>query len=213
MSKRRYSGDRRGTPWYDSDITPEVPQDQLGREFRAQQEPEPCGTVEQRAQAMREAESDDIKLNGVGLAILERRVAEQSTIIAGQRAAIEALRVWIQECSDGVSNLGMRVAKLEDALEVVRLDTIVNAELSNANQDTCIDNGARIEQLEQAVSDEHIICAEHGGVLAAWMRATNAQLHRLLWGHPALEQPTMAEEAARERVEWAIAKLREGDGD
>ncbi len=93
MSKRRYGGDRRGTPWYDSNITPEVPQDQVGREFRAQQETVPCRTVEQRAQAMREAESDDIKLNGVGLAILERRV---------------------QECSDGVSNLGMRVAKLED---------------------------------------------------------------------------------------------------
>ncbi len=31
------------------------------------------------------------------------------------RAAIEELRGWIQECADGVSNLGTRVAKLEDA--------------------------------------------------------------------------------------------------
>ena len=152
------------TPWYDSDITPEVPQDQLGREFRAQQEPEPCGTVEQRAQAMREAESDDIKLNGVGLAILERRVAEQSTIIAGQRAAIEALRVWVQERADGVSNLGMRLSKHED-----------------------MHSGL-------------------GGVMAAWMRATNAQLHRLLWGHPALEQPTTSERQAVTRLESTITQ-------
>ncbi len=33
------------------------------------------------------------------------------------RAAIEALRGWVQECSDGVSNLGMRMAKLEDAAQ------------------------------------------------------------------------------------------------
>ena len=90
-------------------------------------------TPEQRAQLAREAESDDIKLNGVGLAILERRVAEQSALITGQRAAIdklearidnhqghvedklEELRVWVQERADGVSNLGMRLGKLEDA--------------------------------------------------------------------------------------------------
>ncbi len=30
------------------------------------------------------------------------------------RGAIEELRGWIQECSDGVSNLGTRVARLED---------------------------------------------------------------------------------------------------
>ena len=42
-------------------------------------------------------------------------IAENQAIITGQRAAIEELRVWVQERADGVSNLGMRVAKLEDA--------------------------------------------------------------------------------------------------
>ncbi len=186
-------------PWHDESIAPEVPQDQLGREFRAQQETAPSLTPAQRKVLAREAESDDVKLNGVGLAILERRVTEQDAIIADQRAAIEALRGWIQERADGVSNLGMRVAKLEDALEVVRLDTIVNAELSNANQDTGVDNGARIDKHE----------ARHAGlcdVLAAWMRATNAQVHRLLWGHPALEQQTTSERQAVTRLESTITQ-------
>ncbi len=88
--------------------------EQIDRKMRALQEMAPSPTPEQRAQLAREAESDDIKLNGVGLAILERRVAEQDALIVGQRTAIETLRGWIQECDDGVSNLGMRVAKLED---------------------------------------------------------------------------------------------------
>ena len=101
-------------------------------------------TPEQRAQLAREAESDDIKLNGVGLAILERRVAEQSALITGQRAAIdklearidnhqghvedklEELRGWVQERADGVSNLGMRVAKLEDAAQDDRNERLDN---------------------------------------------------------------------------------------
>ena len=112
---------------------------------------------------------------------------------------LDELRGWIQERADGVSNLGMRVAKLEDALEAVRLDTIVNAELSNANQDTGVDNGARLDKHE----------ARHAGlcdVLAAWMRATNAQVHRLLWGHPALEQQTTSERQAVTRLESTITQ-------
>lgn len=38
---------------------------------------------------------------------------EQNAIIVGQRAAIEALREWSQERDDGISNLGMRTARLE----------------------------------------------------------------------------------------------------
>ncbi len=131
-------------------------------------------------------------------------IQEQSALITGQRAAIEELRGWVQECSDGVSNLGMRVATLEDALEVVRLDTIVNAELSNANQDTGVENGARLDKHE----------ARHAGlcdVLAAWMRATNAQVHRLLWGHPSLQQPTASERQAITRLELTIARGAEED--
>ena len=75
----------------------------------------PSLTPAQQAELAREAEADAVKLDRVGLALLERRVAEQSALITGQRAAIEELRGWIQECADGVSNLGMRVAKLEDA--------------------------------------------------------------------------------------------------
>ncbi len=53
--------------------------------------------------------------NERGLAAnLAQIIAENQALIAGQRAAIEALRGWIQERDDGVSNLGMRVAKLED---------------------------------------------------------------------------------------------------
>ena len=47
-------------------------------------------------------------------------LAEQSAIIAGQRAAIEVLRGWVQERADGVSNLGTRVAKLEDGFTKFR---------------------------------------------------------------------------------------------
>ncbi len=55
-------------------------------------------------------------------------IQEQSALITGQRAAIEELRGWIQECSDGVSNLGMRVAKLEDAVPSVGKPTMQEQE-------------------------------------------------------------------------------------
>ena len=56
--------------------------------------------------------------NEGGLAAnLAQIIAENQAIITGQRAAIEELRGWIQECADGVSNLGTRVAKLEDAAQ------------------------------------------------------------------------------------------------
>ncbi len=126
MSKRRYGGDRRGTPWYDSDITPKISREQIDREMRALQEMAPSPTPEQLEQLAREAESDDIKLNGVSLAILERRIAEQDALIVGQRAAIEELRVVFEEVAQGARHLA-----------------------------------GRIDGLEQAISDEHIICAEH----------------------------------------------------
>ncbi len=59
---------------------------------------------------------------------LRAALAEQSALITEQRAAIEELRGWIQECSDGVSNLGMRVAKLEDAVPSVGKPTMQEQE-------------------------------------------------------------------------------------
>ena len=64
-----------------------------------------------------EKRGDETSDNEAAIKALQATLAEQSALIAGQRAAIEALRGWIQERADGVSNLGMRVAKLEDAAQ------------------------------------------------------------------------------------------------
>ena len=121
MSKKWYGGGHPRTPWHDSDITPEVPQDQLGREFRAQQEMAPERAPEQRAAdarpRVRLSEHEELELK---LDCHYEMIQEQSALIVGQRAAIEALRGWIQECADGVSNLGTRVAKLEDGFTKFR---------------------------------------------------------------------------------------------
>ena len=116
-------------PWYAEENLPEIPLEQLAPEpwpgynalmrdmqdvndrvFHAlertpeKQKPWPIG----------KSLETEVTLNTVNIAQLKRRVAEQSAIIVGQRAAIEELRGWVQERADGVSNLGMRVAKLED---------------------------------------------------------------------------------------------------
>ncbi len=85
------------TPWYDKRSTPEILLEQIEREFRAQQEPEPERAPEQRA------------------ASVEQTASENQRDIAKLQSQIEELRVWVQERADGVSNLGTRVAKLEDA--------------------------------------------------------------------------------------------------
>ncbi len=229
MSKQQYSGDRRGTPWYDERITPEIPLEQLDREaipdhalvnsrMREQRaadgqgrtpgnfsggpspeqgplvpiatmDPEVRNAIDAQDNAIDEQEvtidklrkdvdrwMDDLEKRGdetsdneAAIKALQATLAEQSAIITGQRAAIEALRGWVQERADGVSNLGMRVAKLED------------------------------------------MRARLGGVLAVWMRATNAQLHRLLWGHPALEQQTTSERQAVTRLESTITQYAAQD--
>ena len=229
MSKRQYSGDRRGTPWYDERITPEIPLEQLDREaipdhalvnsrMREQRaadgqgrtpgnfsggpspeqgplvpidtmDPEVRNAIDAQDNAIGEQEvtidklrkdvdrwiddlekrGDETSDNEVAIKALQATLAEQSAFITGQRAAIEELRGWIQECSDGVSNLGTRLSKHED------------------------------------------MHTRLGGVLAAWMRATNAQLHRLLWGHPSLQQPTASERQAITRLELTITREAEED--
>ena len=78
-------------------------------------------------------------------------IAEQSALIVGQRAAIEALRGWIQECADGVSNLGTRVAKLEDA----RLLARSNNHLSRINRlEAQADKCARFRAIHPPVTEE-----------------------------------------------------------
>ncbi len=118
------------------EMAPEIPQEQIDREaipdyalvdsrMREQRAADGQGrTPEQRAAdarpRVRLSEHEELELK---LDCHYEMIQEQSALITGQRAAIEELRGWIQERDDGVSNLGMRVAKLEDKLDR-SLDTI-----------------------------------------------------------------------------------------
>lgn len=86
----------------------------------AQQELAPSLTPAQRKVLARDAEADDRKLDHVGLAQLERRVAEQSAIIVGQRSAIEELRAVFEECAQGARHLAGRLDKAERRAEMLR---------------------------------------------------------------------------------------------
>ena len=112
MSKRQYSGDRRGTPWYDERITPEIPQGQIDREAIPDHALVNSRMREQRAADGRGRTPGNFS---GGPSPEQGPLVPIDTMDPEVRAAIEALRGWVQECSDGVSNLGMRVAKLEDA--------------------------------------------------------------------------------------------------
>ncbi len=143
------------TPWWDESIIPEASLEQIAR----------GDLVSPAARAM---SSDGIVLDArtpeQWAASVEQTASENQRDIAKPQSQLDELRGWIQECNDGVSNLGMRLAKHED------------------------------------------MHTRLGGVLAAWMRATNAQLHRLLWGHPALEQQTTSERQAVTRLESTITQ-------
>ncbi len=115
------------------EMAPEIPQEQIDREaipdyalvdsrMREQRAADGQGrTPEQRAAdarpRVRLSEHEELELK---LDCHYEMIQEQSALIVGQRAAIEALRGWIQECADGVSNLGTRVAKLEDGFTKFR---------------------------------------------------------------------------------------------
>jgi len=73
------------------------------------------GLSGQRVQDTRDAEADTVKLNEVGLILLERRITEQSAIIVGQRAAIEALREMVEDMAQGHRHLAGRIDKAEQS--------------------------------------------------------------------------------------------------
>ena len=120
------------TPWWDESITPEASQEQIDT-----MDPEVRAAIDAQDNAIDEQEvtidklrkdvdrwMDDLEKRGdetsdneAAIKALQATLAEQSALITGQRAAIEELRGWSQECADGVSNLGMRVAKLEDKVD------------------------------------------------------------------------------------------------
>ena len=117
----------------------------------------PCRTPEQRVQIRRDAEAGAIKLDHVRL----------------------ALRGWIQECADGVSNLGMRVAKLEDTAQEWRSRQHgINSDiyrdmhryddklaLASINGDDALDQRiqARAIKLERKITRLEALIENHGG--------------------------------------------------
>ena len=109
------------TPWWSPEVTPEVPQDQLGREFRAQQETVPmpscpcCG--ESRQDHLWRLLGSEVRCDTCGRRYKDKPMPSQDQRIAKLESRLDELRGWIQERADGVSNLGTRVAKLEDAAQ------------------------------------------------------------------------------------------------
>lgn len=58
-----------------------------------------------------------VRCDTCGRRYKDEPMPSQDQRIAELESQLEALRGWIQECDDGVSNLGTRVAKLEDAAQ------------------------------------------------------------------------------------------------
>ncbi|KKN35227.1 hypothetical protein LCGC14_0785990 [marine sediment metagenome] len=136
-----------------------------------------------------------LRKTGSGLrGVLRRRIDEQDAIITGQRAAIEELRGWVQERADGVSNLGMRVAKLEDVAQEWRgrqrsinsdiyrqmrgwLDELTRKRINGDDaldqriQARAIELEHRIDALETATENKRLIFERRHGKLHATISA------------------------------------------
>ena len=119
------------TPWYDSDITPEVPQNQVGREFRAQQEMAPmppcpcCG---------------------------ESRQDHLWRLLGSEVRCDECGRHYQAEGSQEMAKHGSSLADLNEA----RLNQLVETVGANAREQSALitDLQTQIDKLTQEASDD-----------------------------------------------------------
>ena len=155
-----------------------------------------------------EKRGDETSDNEMAIKALQATVAEQSAIITGQRAAIEELRGWIQERADGVSNLGMRVAKLEDGgcnASKVRDDVLrhqIAATRVQAEKDRIWTRdliatwrkelGGRIDKAEAALESQGQFMVTNGESITGTEDVLNDhhdKIHRLLAAMPSAAKP------------------------
>ena len=130
-----------------------------------------------------------------------------------QDATIDKLRKDVDRWMDDLEKRGDETSDNEAAIRALHV-TIAEQSAIITGQRAAIEE-LRVVFEEVAQGARHLAGridkheARHAvlsRVLAAWMRATNAQLHRLLWGHPALEQQTTSERQAVTRLESAITQ-------